>query len=224
MDKTTRNAINAARVLAVEAIQKANSGHPGLPLGAAPAAYALFARQMNHCPKNPSFFNRDRFVLSAGHGSALLYSLLHLFGYGITKEDLMQFRALGSRTPGHPEYGRTPGVETSTGPLGQGVASAGGFALAESMLAARFNKEGLNLVDHYTFALCGDGCMEEGIEYEAASLAGAWQLGKLIVLYDANDISIEGDINITFRRRCTPSRSAGLAGYKSARRRGRRRR
>ena len=199
MDKTTRNAINAARVLAVEAIQKANSGHPGLPLGAAPAAYALFARQMNHCPKNPSFFNRDRFVLSAGHGSALLYSLLHLFGYGITKEDLMQFRALGSRTPGHPEYGRTPGVETSTGPLGQGVANAVGFALAESMLSARFNKEGLNLVDHYTFALCGDGCMEEGIEYEAASLAGAWQLGKLIVLYDANDISIEGNINITFR-------------------------
>ncbi|MCI8458396.1 MAG: transketolase [Clostridia bacterium] len=199
MDKTTQNAINAARVLAVEAIQKANSGHPGLPLGAAPMAYTLFARQMNHCPKNPSFFNRDRFILSAGHGSALLYSLLHLFGYGVTKEDLMSFRSLGSKTPGHPECDRTPGVETSTGPLGQGVANAVGFALAESMLAARFNKDGLDLVDHYTFALCGDGCMEEGIEYEAASLAGTWGLGKLIVLYDSNDISIEGNVSIAFR-------------------------
>ncbi len=199
MDKTTNNAINALRVLSIEAIQKANSGHPGLPLGAAPAAYTLWARQMNHCPKNPQFFNRDRFVLSAGHGSALLYSLLHLFGYGLTKEDLMQFRQLGSRTPGHPECDRTPGVETSTGPLGQGVANAVGLALAESMLAARFNKDDCALVDHYTYALCGDGCMEEGIEYEAASLAGTWELGKLIVLYDSNDISIEGNVNITFR-------------------------
>lgn len=199
MNKTTQNAINTARVLAAEAIQKANSGHPGLPLGAAPMAYTLFTRHMNHCPKNPSFVNRDRFILSAGHGSALLYSMLHLLGYGLTKEDLMSFRSLGSRTPGHPEYGRTPGVETSTGPLGQGMANAVGFALAESMLAARFNKDGLELVDHYTFALCGDGCMEEGIEYEAASLAGTWGLGKLIVLYDSNDISIEGDISIAFR-------------------------
>ena len=199
MDKTTKNAINAIRVLAVEAIQKANSGHPGLPLGAAPAAYTLFTKQMTHCPKNPSFFNRDRFVLSAGHGSAMLYSLYHLLGYGLTKEDLMQFRQLGSKTPGHPEYGVTAGVETSTGPLGQGVANAVGFALAESMLAARFNKDGLNLIDHYTYALCGDGCMEEGIEYEAASLAGTWGLGKLIVLYDSNDISIEGNIGIAFR-------------------------
>lgn len=199
MNKTTQNAINAVRVLSIEAIEKANSGHPGLPLGAAPAAYTLFTRQMNHCPKNPSFFNRDRFILSAGHGSAMLYSLLHLLGYGVTKEDLMSFRQLGSKTPGHPEYGRTPGVETSTGPLGQGVANAVGFALAENMLAARFNKDGLNLVDHYTFALCGDGCMEEGIEYEAASLAGTWGLGKLIVLYDSNDISIEGNINMAFR-------------------------
>ncbi len=199
MDKTTQNAINAIRVLSAEAIQRANSGHPGLPLGAAPMAYTLFTRQMNHCPKNPAFFNRDRFVLSAGHGSALLYSLLHLLGYGLTKEDLMQFRALGSKTPGHPEIDRTPGVETSTGPLGQGIANAVGFALAEDMLAARFNKDGLRLVDHYTYALCGDGCMEEGIEYEAASLAGTWGLGKLIVLYDSNDISIEGNINITFR-------------------------
>lgn len=199
MNKTTQNAISAIRVLSIEAIQKANSGHPGLPLGAAPAAYTLFTRHMNHCPKNPSFFNRDRFILSAGHGSALLYSMLHLLGYGLTKEDLMSFRSLGSRTPGHPECDRTPGVETSTGPLGQGVANAVGFALAESMLAARFNKDGINLVDHYTYALCGDGCMEEGIEYEAASLAGAWGLNKLIVLYDSNDISIEGNINITFR-------------------------
>ena len=199
MNKTTQNAVNAARVLAIEAIQKANSGHPGLPLGAAPTLYTLFTRQMNHCPKSPTFFNRDRFVLSAGHGSALLYSMLHLMGYGVTKEDLMSFRQLNSKTPGHPEYGRTPGVETSTGPLGQGVANAVGFALAEDMLAARFNKDGLRLVDHYTFALCGDGCMEEGIEYEAASLAGTWGLGKLIVLYDSNDISIEGNIGITFR-------------------------
>lgn len=199
MDKTTQNAINAARVLAVEAIQRANSGHPGLPLGAAPAAYTLFARHMTHCPKNPSFFNRDRFILSAGHGSALLYSLLHLFGYGVTKEDLMSFRSLGSKTPGHPEYSRTPGVETSTGPLGQGIANAVGFALAEDMLAARFNKDDCKLVDHYTYALCGDGCMEEGIEYEAASLAGTWGLHKLIVLYDCNRISIEGDTHIAFR-------------------------
>lgn len=198
MNKITKNAVNAARVLAIEAIHKANSGHPGLPLGAAPAMYALFTRQLNHCPKNPQFFNRDRFILSAGHGSALLYSMLHLCGYNVTKEDLMQFRQLGSKTPGHPEYGVTAGVETSTGPLGQGVANAVGFALAESILAARFNRDGLNLVDHYTYALCGDGCMEEGIEYEAASLAGAWKLGKLIVLYDSNDISIEGNINITF--------------------------
>lgn len=199
MDKTTRNAINAIRVLSAEAIEKANSGHPGLPLGAAPMAYTLFTRHLNHCPKNPAFVNRDRFVLSAGHGSALLYSMLHLLGYGLTKEDLMRFRSLGSKTPGHPEYGQTVGVETSTGPLGQGIANAVGFALAESMLAARFNKDGLDIVDHYTYALCGDGCMEEGIEYEAASLAGAWGLGKLIVLYDSNDISIEGNINITFR-------------------------
>ena len=199
MNKTTQNAINALRVLAAEAVTQANSGHPGLPLGAAPIAYTLYARAMKHCPKNPTFFNRDRFVLSAGHGSALLYSALHLFGYGVVKEDLMHFRQLQSKTPGHPEYGHTPGVEVSTGPLGQGIANAVGFALAESMLAAKFNKENLPLVDHYTYALCGDGCMEEGIEYEAASLAGTWGLGKLIVLYDSNDISIEGDIHAAFR-------------------------
>lgn len=199
MNKTVVDSISAIRVLSAEGVQKANSGHPGLPLGAAPIAYALWAENMTHCPKNPAFFNRDRFVLSAGHGSMLLYSLLHLFGYGLTKEDLMGFRQLRSKTPGHPEYGHTVGVETTTGPLGQGVANAVGFALAESMLAARFNKPGLPLVDHYTYCLCGDGCMMEGIEYEAASLAGTWGLGKLIVLYDSNDISIEGNINIAFR-------------------------
>lgn len=199
MDKTVSDAISAIRVLSAEGVQKANSGHPGLPLGAAPIAYAVWADNMNHCPKNPSFFNRDRFILSAGHGSMLLYSLLHLFGYGITKEDLMGFRQLRSKTPGHPEYGHTVGVETSTGPLGQGVANAVGFALAESMLAARFNKPGHEIVDHYTYCLCGDGCMMEGIEYEAASLAGTWGLGKLILIYDSNDISIEGNINIAFR-------------------------
>ncbi len=198
MDKTTAQAINALRILSIEAIEKANSGHPGLPMGAAPTAYAIF-RRMKHNPKNPNFFNRDRFVLSAGHGSALLYSLLHLYGYGLTKEDLASFRQLNSKTPGHPEYGHTVGVETSTGPLGQGIANAVGFALAESMLSARFNREGFNLVDHYTYAFCGDGCMQEGIEYEAASLAGTWKLGKLIVFYDKNDITIEGNIDMAFR-------------------------
>lgn len=199
MDKTTTQAINAIRVLSAEAIQKANSGHPGLPMGAAPIAYTLFAKKMVHNPKNPNFFNRDRFVLSAGHGSMLLYSMLHLMGYGLTKEDLMSFRQLSSKTPGHPEYGHTIGVETTTGPLGQGVANAVGFALAESILAAKFNKDDVKLVDHYTYALCGDGCMEEGIEYEAASLAGTWGLGKLIVIYDSNNITIEGDTDIAFR-------------------------
>lgn len=193
MDKAQAQTIAALRVLSAEAIERAESGHPGMALGAAPMAYALWANGMTHCPKNPDFFNRDRFVLSAGHGSALLYSLLHLFGYGVTKEDLMSFRQLKSKTPGHPEYGRTPGVETSTGPLGQGMANAVGFAVAETMLAAKYNREGFDIVDHYTFALCGDGCMMEGIESEAASLAGTWKLGKLIVLYDSNKISIEGD-------------------------------
>ena len=199
MEKTVVDAVSAIRVLSAEGVQKANSGHPGLPLGAAPIAYAVWAENMKHSPKNPAFFNRDRFVLSAGHGSMLLYSLLHLFGYGLTKEDLMSFRQLRSKTPGHPEYGHTVGVETTTGPLGQGVANAVGLALAESMLAARFNKPDNAIVDHYTYCLCGDGCMMEGIEYEAASLAGTWGLGKLILLYDSNDISIEGNMNIAFR-------------------------
>jgi transketolase len=180
------------RMLSIDQIDAAGSGHPGLPLGAAPAAYTLWAKCMKHNPKNPSFFDRDRFVLSAGHGSALLYSLLHIFQYGLTKEDLMRFRQLKSLTPGHPEYGHTAGVETSTGPLGQGAANAVGMAIAEKMLAARFNKAGFNVVDHHTYALLGDGCMMEGIESEAASLAGTLGLNKLIFLYDKNNITIEG--------------------------------
>ncbi len=189
--------INAIRVLSAEAIQKANSGHPGLPLGAAPIGYAAFTN-MTFNPKNTDFDNRDRFVLSAGHGSMLDYSLYYLFGFGLTKEEIMNFRQLGSRTAGHPEYGVCPGVETSTGPLGQGIANAVGMAIAEDYLANKFNKEGFPIVDHYTIALCGDGCMQEGIENEAASLAGSLKLGKLIVLYDDNDITIEGDTDITF--------------------------
>jgi transketolase len=190
--------INAIRILSAEAVQKAKSGHPGLPLGVAPMAYELWANHMTHNPKNPKFFNRDRFVLSAGHGSMLLYSLLHLFGYGLDIEELKNFRQLNSKTPGHPEYGHTVGVETTTGPLGQGVANAVGMAIAETMLAARFNKEGFNIVDHYTYVIAGDGCMMEGIESEAASLAGTLKLGKLIVIYDSNNITIEGNTNIAF--------------------------
>lgn len=190
--------VNAIRVLSAEAIDRSNSGHPGLPLGCATIGYTLFANNLVHNPKNPGFFNRDRFVLSAGHGSMLLYSLLHLFGYGLSVDDIKSFRQTGSLTPGHPEYGHTAGVETSTGPLGQGVANAVGFAVAESMLAARFNKDDVKLVDHYTYALCGDGCMMEGIESEAASLAGTWKLGKLIVIYDSNGITIEGSTDTAF--------------------------
>ncbi|MDR1209288.1 MAG: transketolase [Clostridiales bacterium] len=184
--------INSIRLLCADAVQKANSGHPGLPLGAAPAAYALWAKALKHCPDDPAWPDRDRFVLSAGHGSTLLYSLLHLFGYGLTIDDLKQFRQIGSKTPGHPEYGHTAGVETTTGPLGQGIGNAVGMAFAESVLAARFNKPGFPIVDHYTYALCGDGCMMEGVSQEAASFAGAQKLGKLIVLYDSNGITIEG--------------------------------
>lgn len=190
--------INAIRILSAEAIQKANSGHPGLPLGSAPIGYTLFADFMKFNPKNPNFENRDRFVLSAGHGSMLQYALLHIFGYDVTMEDLKNFRQLDSKTPGHPEYKHTPGVETTTGPLGQGIANAVGMAIAEAHLAATFNKEGFPVVDHYTYALCGDGCMQEGIEYEAASLAGTLKLGKLIVFYDDNEITIEGDTDVAF--------------------------
>ena len=189
--------VNAIRVLSAEAIQKANSGHPGLPLGAAPIGYSIFTNMVFN-PKNTSFDNRDRFVLSAGHGSMLDYSLYYLFGFGLKKEDIMNFRQLDAKTAGHPEYGVCPGVETSTGPLGQGIANAVGMAIAENYLATKFNKEGFPIVDHYTYALCGDGCMQEGIENEAASLAGALGLGKLIVIYDDNDITIEGNTDITF--------------------------
>lgn len=191
--------VNAIRVLSADAIQKANSGHPGLPLGSAAMAYELWAKHMNHNPANPNWINRDRFILSGGHGSALLYSLLHLFGYGLTIEDMKNFRQLGSLTPGHPEYGHTIGVEATTGPLGAGMAMAVGMAMAENHLAATFNKDGYPVVNHYTYVLGGDGCMMEGISYEAFSLAGSLGLGKLIVLYDSNNISIEGDTNIAFR-------------------------
>ncbi len=197
MNEVQQLTINAIRVLSAEAIQKANSGHPGLPLGAAPIGYAAFTNMVFN-PKDTSFDNRDRFVLSAGHGSMLDYALYYLFGFGLTKEDIMNFRQLGSITAGHPEYKVCPGVETSTGPLGQGIANAVGMAIAENYLAEKFNKEGFPIVDHYTYALCGDGCMQEGIENEAASLAGALGLGKLIVFYDDNEITIEGDTAITF--------------------------
>lgn len=191
--------VNAIRVLSADAVQKANSGHPGLPLGAAAMAYELWAKHMKHNPKNPNWANRDRFILSGGHGSTLLYSLLHLFEYGdLSVDDLANFRQLDSLTPGHPEYGHTVGVEATTGPLGAGMAMAVGMAMAEKHLAAKFNKEGFPVVDHYTYVLGGDGCMMEGISSEAFSLAGTLGLEKLIVLYDSNNISIEGSTDIAF--------------------------
>lgn len=191
--------INAIRILSAEAIQKANSGHPGLPLGSAPIAYALWQNHLKFNNADPKWDDRDRFILSAGHGSMLNYSLLYLYGFGLTKEDLMNFRQLGSKTPGHPEYGHTVGIETTTGPLGQGIANAVGMAVAEAHLAAKFNRDGFPVVDHYTYALCGDGCLEEGISYEACSFAGTHELGKLILFYDDNDITIEGNTDITFK-------------------------
>ncbi|MGN0297754.1 MAG: transketolase [Lachnospiraceae bacterium] len=189
---------NAIRILAADAVQKAKSGHPGLPLGCASVAYELWGKHMKHNPKNPQWPDRDRFILSGGHGSTLLYSLLHLFEYGLTKEDLMQFRQLDSLTPGHPEYRHTVGVEATTGPLGAGMGMAVGMAMAEAHLAAVFNKEGYPVVDHYTYVLGGDGCMMEGISSEAFSLAGTLGLSKLIVIYDSNRISIEGSTDIAF--------------------------
>lgn len=194
-----KNTINAIRILSAEAIQKANSGHPGLPLGSAPIAYALWQNYLKFNNQNPKWDDRDRFVLSAGHGSMLDYSLLYLYGLGLTKEDLQNFRQLNSKTPGHPEYGHTVGIETTTGPLGQGIANAVGMAVAETHLAATFNREGYPVVDHYTYAICGDGCLEEGISYEACSFAGTHELGKLILFYDDNDITIEGNTDITFK-------------------------
>jgi len=191
-------AINTIRFLSVDAIEKANSGHPGLPMGAAPMAYVLWTRFLKHNPANPHWWNRDRFVLSAGHGSMLLYSLLHLTGYALTLDQLKQFRQWGSITPGHPEHGLTPGVEVTTGPLGQGFANAVGMAIAEAHLAARFNRPGLEVVSHYTYALVGDGDLMEGVSYEAASLAGHLNLGRLVCLYDDNRITLAAAADITF--------------------------
>ena len=199
MKEIEQLSVNTIRTLSADAIQKANSGHPGLPLGAAPMAYELWVNHMNHNPADPDWPNRDRFILSGGHGSMLLYSLLHLFGYGgLSMEDIKNFRQLNSPTPGHPEYGCTPGVEATTGPLGAGMGMAVGMAMAEAHLAAVFNKDDYPVVDHYTYVLGGDGCMMEGISYEAFSLAGTLGLHKLIVLYDSNRISIEGDTDLAF--------------------------
>ena len=186
------------RSLSIDAIEKANSGHPGLPLGAAELAALLYAKILRHNPKNPQWADRDRFILSAGHGSMLLYATLHLAGYDISLDDIRSFRQVGSCCAGHPEYGLTPGVEATTGPLGQGISTAVGMAIAEAMLAARFNTEEYRIVDHYTYALVGEGCLMEGVSSEASSLAGTLKLGKLIVYYDKNNITIDGSTDIAF--------------------------
>jgi transketolase len=193
-----RDMCNAIRALAMDAVQKANSGHPGMPMGMAEAAWALWTRHLRHNPSNPKWPNRDRFILSNGHGSMLLYALLHLTGYDLPMTELVNFRQLHSRTPGHPEVGLTPGVETTTGPLGQGFANAVGMALAERLLAAEFNRPGFDIVDHHTYVFLGDGCLMEGISHEAASLAGTWKLGKMIAIYDDNGISIDGEVRHWF--------------------------
>tara|TARA_B100001175_G_scaffold316782_1_gene331610 strand:- start:1105 stop:3093 length:1989 start_codon:yes stop_codon:yes gene_type:complete len=190
--------INALRFLSIDAVQKANSGHPGMPMGMAEIATALWKNHLNHNPSNPHWFNRDRFVLSNGHGSMLLYSILHLTGYNISIEDIKDFRQLKSKTPGHPEYDLDNGIETTTGPLGQGIANAVGMAISEKMLAAEFNINDLNPIDHYTYAFLGDGCLMEGISHEACSFAGTHELGKLICFYDQNGISIDGEIENWF--------------------------
>ncbi len=195
----SQQTVNTIRVLSAEMVQKANSGHPGAPMGMAPMAYALWMHTLKHTSKDPSWPDRDRFVLSNGHASALIYSLLHLTGYPLTMEDLKQFRQWQSLTPGHPEYKHTVGVETTTGPLGQGISNAVGMAIAETMLAAHFNRPGYTIVDHKTYVFAGDGCMMEGISSEAASLAGTLKLNKLVVLYDDNEISIEGATDLAFR-------------------------
>jgi transketolase len=193
-----RLSVTTIRTLCIDAVERAGSGHPGMPMGAAPMAYVLFARHLQHHPECADWFNRDRFVLSAGHGSILLYSLLHLFGYGLELDDLKQFRQWGSLTPGHPEYRHTPGVEATTGPLGQGLGMAVGMAMAEAYLSALINREDHRIVDHFTYVICGDGDLMEGVSYEAASLAGHLQLGKLIILYDSNNISLDGDLQMSF--------------------------
>ncbi|MDO5732666.1 MAG: transketolase [Eubacteriales bacterium] len=199
MQMTDHEMINAIRILSIDAVDAANSGHPGLPLGAAPLVYTLYTKVMRHSPSVPNWFDRDRFVLSAGHGSAMLYSTLHLLGYDFSIDDLKSFRQFNSICHGHPEYSLAHGIEMTTGPLGQGMATAVGLALAERHLAARFNREDFNIIDHHTYALCGDGCMMEGVSGEAASLAGTLGLGKLICLYDSNQITIDGDTDISFR-------------------------
>src|SRR5215211_1024887 len=191
-------AINAIRMLSVDAVQKANSGHPGMPMGAASMAYVLWTEYLKHNPKNPSWVDRDRFVLSAGHGSMLLYSLLHLTGYDLSLDEIRNFRQLGSKTPGHPERGHTPGVEVTTGPLGQGFANGVGFAIAEAHLAATFNRDSTEIVNHYTYGIVSDGDVMEGVAAEAASLAGHLELGKLIYLYDQNEITLAGTSNLSF--------------------------
>ena len=198
LDKIDALSIDTIRTLSIDAIEKAKSGHPGMPMGAAPMAYKLWTEFMNHNPKNPQWFNRDRFVLSAGHGSMLLYSLLHLSGYDLSMEDIKNFRQWGSKTPGHPEYGHTAGVDATTGPLGQGIAMAVGMAMAERHLAAVYNRDSYQVVDHYTYGVCGDGDLMEGVSAEAASLAAHLQLGRLVVLYDSNDISLDGELSKSF--------------------------
>mgnify|MGYP001420603314 CR=1 FL=1 len=192
-------AINTIRMLSIEGVEIANSGHPGTPMGAAPATFELWANNLKHNPKNPDWVDRDRFILSSGHASMLLYALLNVFGYDLSIDDIKNYRQWGSKTPGHPEHGVTPGVEVSTGPLGQGVANGVGMAIAEAYLSEKFNRPQYNIVDHYTYVLAGDGCMMEGISSEAASLAGTLGLEKLILLYDSNNISIEGSTDIAFR-------------------------
>ena len=195
---TTQNMANAIRALAMDAVQAAKSGHPGAPMGMADMAVALWSRHLKHNPNNPHWADRDRFVLSNGHGSMLIYALLHLTGYDLPMGELKNFRQLHSKTAGHPEHGITPGVETTTGPLGQGITNAVGFALAEKLLAAEFNRPKHHIVDHHTFVFMGDGCLMEGISHEACALAGAWKLNKLIALYDDNGISIDGQIDPWF--------------------------
>jgi transketolase len=197
-DELDQLCINTVRFLSVDAVQKAKSGHPGMPLGAAPMAYVLWTRVLKHNPRNPDWFDRDRFVLSAGHGSMLLYSLLHLTGYGLSLDDIKQFRQFGSKAPGHPERGHTPGVETTTGPLGQGFANAVGMAIAEAQLAARYNRPGFEVIDHATYAIVSDGDLMEGVASEAASLAGHLRLGKLTCLYDDNYVTLAAGTDITF--------------------------
>jgi transketolase len=198
MTSIEKKAINTIRTLSIDAINKANSGHPGLPMGAAPMAYTLWTKFLKHNPDHPKWFDRDRFVLSAGHGSMLLYSLLHLHGYDVSIEDIKGFRQWGSKTPGHPEYGHTPGVEATTGPLGQGIGMSVGMAMTERHLAAVYNRADFEMINHYTYVLCGDGDLMEGVSAEAISMAGHMKLGKLIVLYDSNDISLDGDLDLSF--------------------------